>query len=130
MVLGASDTLMCIGVFLEEENSQGFLIQKTLIMRHFQGAAHRTLEKCVYYCPEFLLDWEMCFLSTTLRSQSSCSSRLLTRRFQRGMGPCDSILLQPSSPEKEAKDTVIAYTLGETKVKHIQVNFLRVKTFF
>lgn len=46
------------------------------------------------------------------------------------MGPCDSILLQSSSPEKVAKDTVIAYTLEETKVKHIQVKFFEGKDIF
>lgn len=45
------------------------------------------------------------------------------------MGPWDSILFQSSSIEKKAKDTIIAYPLGETKVNHRQVNFLKVKTF-
>lgn len=45
------------------------------------------------------------------------------------MGPWDSILFQSSSIEKKAKVTIIAYPLGETKVNHRQVNFLKVKTF-
>lgn len=88
------------------------------------------LALCIYDSAEPLPDWEMCYPSTTLRSHFSYSSQPLTLMSQRGLGPCDSIVLHPSSLAKGAKGIIIAQTVGETKVNYIQVNVLKVKTFF
>lgn len=103
-------------------------------MTHYQGVAHGTmkltLEKRIYDCSETLPGWEMCCLSTTLKSHFSCIFQPLNSEVPKRLGPYDSILLHSSSLAKEAKVVIISHTLGETEVDHIQVNFLKVKTFF
>ena len=118
-------------------NPQGFLFQEIVdhetLLRCISGAScsmKGAVETCVYESPESLWDWEMSCLLIPQRSHFSCSSQPRTLSSQNGLGPGGFILLRSSSLEKEAKDTVTAHTLGDTKVNHIQVNFLKVKTFF
>lgn len=125
----------CIGVPLEEYGSQGFLSQKKhLTMTHFQGAAHGTmkltLEKCIYDCPEPLSGWEMWLPIHHPKVTFLLFFSATYSEVPKGLSLCDSILLHSISLAKEAKGIIIAHTLGETKVNHIQVNFLKVKTFF